>query len=627
MSPAQLRTRVFDIDKYTLLTTDSSQPNTCESMSSARSEASSEALSTRRQRIEQLGEGPKEHKLELGEESKGRKSDSKPKAAAATTTTTTTTTTSTNAPGMEYIEAPPPRKPKADDTMTSDKSDKDRQSHVLLGPPTPGPHGRMQQAGTSQSVEERIMSDLESQGYRRVEGRSMEGHEEKHGKHEKHGKNQLPQVSKGERVMIVRMEEGEKEGKGGLTEVEVRPSHEVGAVSATEGAEIIAREHALLAEESRRRAEEKHAELLKLRQQAEQLEKQSAALLEEAEAERRRVENALRRKESIEHEEWRGYSEAEKAEAKRREVVEKAKPAAKTAESLEKEALYLRQGAADSEFHAQVLENRAKALLKESEEMADVSVYKSTEARKISAQLTIARQEADELKLQISMQAARGLPDYIQECQREIGALTHRIAQLREEIAWAEDEMGRARGEADTWRRILVSKEASAARLLLELTQLQHDAEEARTRSRKAAEEAHEPTELAEKKYNEAWDAFQKARNMEEDAKAAQAEALEAVKAAFEPEQERQRALREAAAAEAVAKTIETRVDVIRGKVDRRQYEADVAAETAVSKTEEANRREEEYAMEKEKADAERHMAEKIKEQSEGYKKLEVPAI
>lgn len=593
-------------------------------MSSARSEASSEALSARRQRIEQFGEGPKEHKLELEEGQKGKKSDGAKAAGAVTTSTTTTTTTTSTAPGMEYIEAPPPSKPKGEEYES--------QSHVLLGPPTPGPHGRMQQAGTTHSVEERIMSDLESQGYRRVEVRSVEGHEGK-GKQEKEGeegkkkKDELPHVSKGERVMIVRMEGGETKGKGGLTEVEVRPSHEVGAFSATEGAEIIAREHALLAEESRRRAEEKHAELLKLRQQAEQLEKQSAALLEEAEAERRRVENALRKKESIEHEEWRGYSEAERAEAERRKVVEKAKPAAKTAESLEKEALYLRQGASDAEFHAQVLENRARALLKESEEMADVSVYKATEARKISAQLTVARQEADELKLQISMQAARGLPDYIQECQREIGALTHRIAQLREEIAWAEDEMGRARGEADTWRRILVSKEASAARLLLELTQLQHDAEEARTRSRKAAEEAHEPTELAEKKYNEAWEAVQRARKLEEDAKEAQAEALEAIKAAFEPEQERQRALREAAAAEAVAKTIDTRVDVIRGKVDRRQYEADVAAESAATKSEEAKHREQEYVMEKEKADAERSMAEKIKEQSEGYKNLEVPAI
>lgn len=82
--------------------------------------------------------------------------------------------------------------------------------------------------------------------------------------------------------------------------------------------------------------------------------------------------------------EWRGYAQAERAETERRAAVERAKPAARTAEAREREAMIQKQRAADAEFHAQVLENRARALLRESQEMAALSLDLTAEAAKIA---------------------------------------------------------------------------------------------------------------------------------------------------------------------------------------------------------------------------------------------------
>ena len=78
--------------------------------------------------------------------------------------------------------------------------------------------------------------------------------------------------------------------------------------------------------------------------------------------------------------EWRGYAQAEHAEVERRAVVERAKPAARAAEAQEREAILKKQDAADAEFHAQVLENRARALLKESHDMAELSIQLAAQA-------------------------------------------------------------------------------------------------------------------------------------------------------------------------------------------------------------------------------------------------------
>ena len=134
-----------------------------------------------------------------------------------------------------------------------------------------------------------------------------------------------------------------------------------------------------------RKAAEKHTALLQLRRQAEELEQQSAALMEEAEAERKRIELAQEKLEEIEQGEWRGYAQAERAEQQRRAVVARAKPAVRTAESREREAMVQKQLAADAHFHAQVLENRARALLKESQDMAALSLKLSTEAARTNS--------------------------------------------------------------------------------------------------------------------------------------------------------------------------------------------------------------------------------------------------
>jgi hypothetical protein len=239
----------------------------------------------------------------------------------------------------------------------------------------------------------------------------------------------------------------------------------------------------------------------------------------------------------------------------------------------------------------------------------------------------ISRQEAQELKASIDTQAARGLPSYINECQKEIGALSHRITQLREEIAWAEGEMERGREEADTLRRVVVAKEGQAARLLLQLTQLYESAEEARSRSKSAAEEARIPTELAEQKYEEAWAAARAAEAAEEEAMAAQHEALEVVKAAVQPEQERQRALAEAAAAEVAAVQLKTKAEVVAGKLQRQEYEAEVKEKTAAAKEEEAVQTEAEMKREQEIQGAEEKMAETYREQQKEHHPIAVPAI
>ena len=239
----------------------------------------------------------------------------------------------------------------------------------------------------------------------------------------------------------------------------------------------------------------------------------------------------------------------------------------------------------------------------------------------------IVRQEAQELKAQIDTHAARGLPEYINECHQEIGALTHRITQLREEIAWAEGEMERGREEADTWRRVVVAKEGQAGRLLLQLTQLNESAEEARRRSKSAAEEARIPTELAEQKYDEAWSAAKLAEEAEAEAKEAQQEALETVKEAVEPEQERQRALREAAAAESAAIQLETKAGVVAGKAQRRLYEAEVKEKTAAAKTEEAEIIEADLSREREIQVAEEKISDTYTTQQKEIRPIPVPAI
>lgn len=144
---------------------------------------------------------------------------------------------------------------------------------------TTGPTAPATPGATMESIPSRVTAGLESRGFRRVEGGLT-----------------------GTTITSVERTSGrQKELPEPVQEVYVRPPYEAGAVSAANVAKIKAREHALLAEESQRRAAAKHAELMALREQAAALEEQSAALLEEAEAERRRVDEAMQKKKDFEH--------------------------------------------------------------------------------------------------------------------------------------------------------------------------------------------------------------------------------------------------------------------------------------------------------------------------------------
>lgn len=120
-----------------------------------------------------------------------------------------------------------------------------------------------------------------------------------------------------------------------------------------------------------------------------------------------------------------------------------------------------------------------------------------------------------------------------------------------------------------------------AAHLLLQLRQLQEDAELARRRSRGAAEEARQPADLAGRKYEEAEVLRQQYLSVEREALGAQEAAAAAAREAAGPTFERQARLREAAEAEAAARAVEGQVEIVAGKAQRRLYEAEVKAETA----------------------------------------------
>jgi hypothetical protein len=308
-------------------------------------------------------------------------------------------------------------------------------------------------------------------------------------------------------------------------------------------------------------------------------------------------------------------------------VVERAKPSARAAEAAEREALLRRRDAADADFHGQILQNRAQALIRESMEMAELALSLTAEADATAAALGNARHEIEDVAAQIETHATLKLPNYIDECEKEIGTLARRIAQLREEVAWASSEIEKGRAQTDTWRRMVTVKQGHAARLLLQLTQQQEDAEAARQRSRTAAAEAELPLELAAGKFKEAMEAERAACAAEEEAKHAQREALETAKEAAEPTAERQRALREAAAAEAAAVQLETRAEVVVGQAQRRLYEAEVTAATAAAKAKEAGEAEAEMATARETQAAEGEAAAALQAQRKEHRPVEVPAI
>ncbi|PSC69205.1 hypothetical protein C2E20_7270 [Micractinium conductrix] len=396
---------------------------------------------------------------------------------------------------------------------------------------------------------------------------------------------QLPEPSKGGCISVQRLGAAGGPARaavpGGVATVEARPGFEVVPPSAAEVAGMKASEMGIKADERQREAEAKREELHALRHQTELLEIQSQGLLAEASQEKMRRDQTREQKQVWEQEEWHGYVHAEQAERERREVVLAARPAAAKAEDTEFEALRVRQLAADTHFHAEVLERRAASLTKESTDMARLAYERDLEAERLAAAVLVKRQEQEEWQEKVNAVSSGDLPHYIQECQAEMGRLSRRMQELREEVDWARMEIDRLRSEGRTWERVLQTKKSEAALLRLRMEQARQEAEEARERARQAAFESEEPNRLAETKYEEAVMLKQRADALEAEAQAAQARVLEVVRQAVGPEQTRQEHLRQAADAELRAKQLEAEAQLIEGKMERRLVEAETRAETA----------------------------------------------
>ncbi|EFN52738.1 hypothetical protein CHLNCDRAFT_138307 [Chlorella variabilis] len=247
-----------------------------------------------------------------------------------------------------------------------------------------------------------------------------------------------PEPKQGERVQVERLPLGSMApaaAAGGMQQLEVRPEHEARPMTSAEVAGMKSREHAIQAGEREQVMHAKQSELHQLRGQAELLEVQSQGLLAQASHEKLKRDQMRRRKGQFELVEWRHYAEAEQAEKERRKVVEAARPLAVRAEESELEAMRLRQLAADTEFHGEVLERKARALVQESMDMTELAQQRMMDAELLSAELFVKRQEQQEWQQKVDLVSAGDLPRYIHECEVEIGRLAHRITELREEAS------------------------------------------------------------------------------------------------------------------------------------------------------------------------------------------------
>ncbi|KAI3431727.1 hypothetical protein D9Q98_004769 [Chlorella vulgaris] len=422
-----------------------------------------------------------------------------------------------------------------------------------------------------------------------------------------------PEASQGDRVQVDRMPLGSlapATAGGGMPQLEARPVHETRPMTSAEVAGMKAREHVIQAREREDVMSAKGRELQELHRQAELLEVESQGLLAQASQEKLRRDQMVGQREQFEMVEWRNYADAEQAEKERRRVVSAARPVAVAAEESEMEAMRLRQQAADTQYHAEVLERKAGALLQESQDMTALRAERQANALKLSAQLFEKEQERGEWEQTVSEMTSGNLPRYIEECQAEIGRHAYRIAVLREEIEWAELEMERLHGEGNTWERVLSTKNSEAALLRLRMQQANEEADEAERRSHQAAAEALEPTALAEQKYEEAYRLQEQAAALEAQAQEAQANVLAMVQEAVGPEQVRQEHLREAADAESRAKQLALEAQLVEAKMERRLAEAEVQGETASEYRQQASKVGEEHRAAKLTAEAQRDMAE-----------------
>jgi hypothetical protein len=437
-----------------------------------------------------------------------------------------------------------------------------------------------------------------------------------------------PTFIQGERIKVSHLEPQEgaaaaaptattTKSEGRIPEVEARPSWEVQPISSPDVLESRARQHALRAQERQRAVDTKQHHLEDLRRQAKSFEEESQAILHQAAEERERVSVALEKTARYQHAEWRGYAQAEDSEHHRRQVIVQAQAPSKWAEDKDVEALKERQLASDLQYHAEVLNRRARSLIEESKQMAEVSLEKIEEAGEVSVQLGTASSQVEELKGKMRVREASGMREYIEQCRQEKGRLAARMRQLDGEIDWAELQLDKGQAEADDYRRILVGRQSHIASLILKIAELREDSRAARDRSKAAAEEAVEPAQVSHEKYEQVQKHLDAAERLEKEAKQAEEEALNIAKAAVEPTRERQQHLREAAAAEMAIKSAQQQADLVVSKLQRELHEAEVKAERAREMAERAEELEREVEFEKMGVEGEREMEESYREELE----------
>ncbi|GAB4823696.1 hypothetical protein N2152v2_010742 [Parachlorella kessleri] len=434
-----------------------------------------------------------------------------------------------------------------------------------------------------------------------------------------------PSPVQGDRVKVQRLGGARA---GGIPEVSVRPAHETMPISAEEVAALKEREHQMRLSETRSRSLAKQRDMIELKKQAgigghigkaELLEVESQGLLAQASQEKMKVDKQLEKKHKFEQREWSNLAQAEAAERQRREVVREVAPIAQSAEEREVEALKLRRLAEDTNYHAEVLEAKAKALLMESTQMAQLARSKLAEAEELAARHVVAQQELQEVRGRLREITTGDLPTYIEECMAEMGRLQHRITELRSEVEWAHNQLEATHYEGLTWERLVLIKQATVGQLKVGMVEARRTAELAQQRSREAAEEAREPTSLAEVKYEEAYRLSQEAEVVAHEAAQLQEYALEVEAPAEEAALLRQEKLREAGEAEAAAKAVEARAVMQAERVEARLHEAEVKATTALELAQQAEVAEGEVARTQRLVQQEAQLAEAYGAQRERH--------
>lgn len=427
-----------------------------------------------------------------------------------------------------------------------------------------------------------------------------------------------PTLIQGERIKVSHLEPQEgAAAEGRIPIVEARPSFEVQPISSPEVLQSRARQHALRAQEHQRAVDTKEGQLEDLRRRAKSFEEESQAILLQAAEERERVSAALEKTAQYQHAEWRGYAQAENSEHHRRQVIVQAQAPSKWAEEKEVEALKERQLASDLQYHAEVLNRRARSLIEESKEMAEVSLEKIEEVGEVSVQLGTATSQVEELKGKMRVREVSGMKEFIEQCRQEKGRLAARIRELDGDIEWAELQLDKGQAEADDYRRILIGRQSHIASLILKIAELREDSRAARDRSKAAAEVAVEPAQVSHEKYAQVQRHVDAAERLEREAKQAEEEALRIAKAAVEPTRERQQHLREAAAAETAIKSAQQQADLVVSKLQRELHEAEVKAERAKEMAERVEKLEREVVFDKMGVKGEREMEESYREELE----------